>query len=54
MCWLGKTLLLVFVLAALRTLIGRIGLLRAAQALGAAVLLGLLAAGFLFTQVGSA
>lgn len=53
-CWLGKTLLLAAVLAGVRTVIGRMSLLRAAQALGVAILFGLLAAGLLFAQTGAA
>jgi formate hydrogenlyase subunit 4 len=50
--WLGRTLLFAVALAVVRTVIGRINLAQAAQALGAAALLGLLAAAFLFAQTG--
>jgi formate hydrogenlyase subunit 4 len=50
--WLGRTLLFAVALAVVRTIIGRINLAQAAQALGAAALLGLLAAAFLFAQTG--
>ncbi len=53
-CWLGKTLVFTAVLAAVRTLIGRISLVRAAKALGVAILLGLLASGFLLAEAGFA
>lgn len=53
-CWLGKTLLFTAVLAAARAVIGRISLLRAAKALGMAILLALLASGFLLAQTGLA
>jgi formate hydrogenlyase subunit 4 len=53
-CWLGKTLLFTAVLAGVKTVVGRIGLMRAAQALGVAILLALLATGFLFAQLGLA
>jgi formate hydrogenlyase subunit 4 len=51
--WLGRTLMFVVVLAVARTVIGRISLAQAAQGLGAAALLGLLAAAFLFAQTGA-
>jgi formate hydrogenlyase subunit 4 len=53
-CWLGKTLLFTAVLAAVKTVVGRIGLVQAAKALGMALLLALLASGFLFAQTGLA
>ncbi len=52
--WLARTLLLAAVLALLHAGLGRIGLVRAAQVLGVAVLLGLLAAVFLFADMGTA
>ena len=52
--WLARTLVFAAVLALLHTVLGRIGLLRAAQMLGVAVLLGLLAAIFLFADMGTA
>ncbi|HEX4172085.1 MAG TPA: NADH-quinone oxidoreductase subunit H [Acetobacteraceae bacterium] len=54
MCWLGKTLVFTAMVAAVKTLIGRISLARAAKALGVAILLGLLATGFLLAQAGFA
>jgi formate hydrogenlyase subunit 4 len=53
-CWSGKTLLFTTVLAVTETVVGRIGLMRAAKALGVAILLALLATGFLFAQAGLA
>jgi formate hydrogenlyase subunit 4 len=52
-CWLVKLLTLAIVLAVLETIIGRTRLSRVAQLLGAAVLLGLVAALFLFASVGT-
>jgi formate hydrogenlyase subunit 4 len=52
--WLFRTVLFAVALAVVRTVIGRISLAHAAQALGAAALLGLLAAAFLFAQTGAA
>ncbi len=52
--WLIRTLLFAVALAGVRAVIGRIALVQAAQALGAAALLGLLAAAFLFAQMGAA
>ena len=53
-CWLIRTLVFAGVLALLHTVLGRIRLLREAQMLGVAVLLGLLAAIFLFADMGTA
>ncbi len=53
-CWLGRTVLFAVALAVLSTVLGRIRLLRSAQMLGAAVLLGLLATVFLFAATGAA
>ncbi len=53
-CWLIRTLALAGGMALLHTVIGRTRLLREAQMLGVAVLLGLLAAIFLFADMGSA
>ena len=54
MIWLGRTVLLAAVLAVVRAVIGRVTLALAAQALGAAALVGLLAAAFLLVQTGVA
>ncbi len=51
--WLARTLLFAAVLALLHAVHGRINLPRAAQMLGVAVLLGLLAAVFLFADMGT-
>jgi formate hydrogenlyase subunit 4 len=51
-CWLGKTVVFAAVLAAVKTVIGRISLVWAAKALGIAILLALLASGFLLAQAG--
>ena len=53
-CWLIRTLVFAVVLALLNTVLGRLRLLREAQILGVAVLLGLLAAIFLFADMGTA
>ncbi len=53
-CWLIRTLVFAGVLALLHAVLGRIRLQREAQMLGVAVLLGLLAAMFLFADMGSA
>ena len=53
-CWLIRTLVFAVVLALLHAVLGRIRLQREAQMLGVAVLLGLLAAMFLFADMGSA
>jgi hypothetical protein len=52
--WLGRTVLFAVVLAVVRAVIGRICLTQSAQALGAAALLGLLAAALLVAQTGAA
>jgi formate hydrogenlyase subunit 4 len=52
--WLGRTVLFAVVLAVARAVIGRICLTQSAQALGAAALLGLLAAALLVAQTGAA
>ena len=52
--WLARTLLFAAALALMHTMHGRIRPLRAAHMLGVAVLLGLLAAIFLLTDVGTA
>jgi formate hydrogenlyase subunit 4 len=52
--WLARTLLFAAALALLDAVLGRIRLLRAAHILGVAVLLGLLAAVFLFVDMGAA
>jgi formate hydrogenlyase subunit 4 len=52
--WLIRTVLFAVALAVVRTIIGRSSLAQGAQALGAAALLGLLAAAFLFAQTGAA
>ena len=52
--WLCRTLLFAIAQAVLRTAVGTIRLLRAAQILGIAVLLGLIAAAFLFGDMGTA
>jgi formate hydrogenlyase subunit 4 len=51
--WLARTLSFIGVLALLQVVLGHIRLQRAAQLLGIAVLLGLLAAGFLFADMGA-
>lgn len=53
-CWLGRTLVLAAALALLNAVVGRIRLVRAAQVLCVAVLLGLLAATFLIAETGTA
>ena len=52
--WLARTLLAAALLALLHAGLGRIGLVRAAQVLGVAVLFGLLAAVFLLADMGTA
>jgi formate hydrogenlyase subunit 4 len=52
--WLARTLAFAGVLALLHTVLGRTRLLREAKTLGVAVLLGLLAAIFLFADMGTA
>jgi formate hydrogenlyase subunit 4 len=53
-CWLIRTLVFAGGMALLYAVLGRTRLLREAQMLGVAVLLGLLAAIFLFADMGSA
>jgi formate hydrogenlyase subunit 4 len=53
-CWLIRTVVFAGVLALLHAVLGRIRLQREAQVLGVAVLLGLLAAIFLFAGMGTA
>jgi formate hydrogenlyase subunit 4 len=52
--WLARTLLFTALLALAHTVLGRIRLVRAARILGVAVLLGLLAAMFVFADMGTA
>lgn len=52
--WLARTLVFATTLALLHAVLGRIRLLHAAHILGVAVLLGLLAAVFLFADMGAA
>jgi formate hydrogenlyase subunit 4 len=52
--WLIRTLLAATLLALLHSGLGRIGLVRAAQVLGVAVLFGLLATLFLLADMGAA
>ena len=52
--WLVRTVVFALALAVVRTVIGRVSLQQATQALGVAALLGLLAAMFLFAQTGAA
>jgi formate hydrogenlyase subunit 4 len=53
-CWMIRTVVFAGVLALLHAVLGRIRLQREAQVLGVAVLLGLLAAIFLFAGMGTA
>jgi formate hydrogenlyase subunit 4 len=53
-CWFARLLVFAVVLAVLPTVLGRTRLLRASHMLGVAMLLGLLAAVYLFADMGSA
>jgi formate hydrogenlyase subunit 4 len=53
-CWLAKTLLFTIALAVLPSVLGRMRMMRASHMLSVAILLGLLAAVYLFANMGTA
>ena len=53
-CWVVKTLLFTIALAVLPSVLGRMRMMRASHMLGVAILLGLLAAVYLFANMGTA